>query len=293
MKIFKPEEKLKKSLLNETEKKEFHLEFIENKSIFGIDIYKYSEYPEDIQVYVPVLFNSIYNLTVRMCLNVEKFFFISYGKNESDFKTNFISTGDGGFQIFENPIQSIIFGAYFELNVRRFNSGSFIGNINTNLYNIIDRIELRYCITHDKIYSYDKNFFGAGIINNARILAKDNLNRLLIDQNTLRWFDENVNTIENLMVIRLENILKLSYFKDYDKSNTTLIFQDNDNDNDSIIKSLDILKIGSIKSKNTTLDIYNLKIQFSMHFDKGRGKFKKEYEHFLYTIGNLNTQGIN
>lgn len=77
MKQFEPEEKLKKKILTEKERADFHLEFIETKSIFGVDIYKYSEYPEDVQVYVPVLFNSIYRLTVDVCLRFENFFFNS------------------------------------------------------------------------------------------------------------------------------------------------------------------------------------------------------------------------
>lgn len=289
MKIFKPETKLKSKILTKHEIQEFHSNYIENKSIFGIDIYRYSEYPEDAQVYVPVLFNSIYSLTVLRCLVDEAFFFSSYAKTESDFKVQFISSGDGGFQIFDNPLQSIIFGAIFELNVRRFNSGSYITTLNMNLFNIINRIELRYCITYDKIFRYDSNYFGSGIINNARILTKDNLNRLLIDVKTLGWFDHYLNTIENLTEIRQSDLIKLSFFKDYDKNAKTEIFKDGKGNH--TIKSLDILKIGSIKSKNTNLDIYNLKIQLSISYE-GNPHFKKEYKAFAFTIGNLNTHGI-
>lgn len=292
MKKFSPEEKLKKAALTESEIKNFHLDYLENKSIVGIDIYKYSEYKESIQVYVPVLFNSIYELSIKMCLKNESFFFKNYGNKLSDFKENFISTGDGGFQIFDDPFQSLLFCAYFELNVRRFNAGSYISNINKNLFKIIDRIELRYCVTHDKIICYDNNFYGAGIINNARILAKDNLNRLLIDQNTLRWFEHNINTIENLVDINITDLSQISVFKNNDKDLESLFFQDDEEEGNKV-KSLDILKIGNITSKNTTLNIYNLKIQFQIGFDKERGMFKKEYAYFVFTVGNLNTQGIN
>ncbi|NPV51653.1 MAG: hypothetical protein HPY60_10740 [Candidatus Methanofastidiosum sp.] len=130
MKIFNPEPKLKNKILDDNDKINYHLSFVENKSVLGIDIYKYSEYPECAQVYIPVLFNSIYSLTVNLCIKGELFFFNSYAKTEAEFKQNFISTGDGGFQIFDNPIQSIIFAANFELNVRRFNSGSYISKLN-------------------------------------------------------------------------------------------------------------------------------------------------------------------
>ena len=112
MKTFNPEKKLA-NILTKKEKTDFHLNYIENKSILGIDIYKYSEYPEDEQIYVPVLFNSLYDITVGNCCNLEKFFFQDYCTSTKEFKKNFISTGDGGFQIFDNPIQSLIFAAYF------------------------------------------------------------------------------------------------------------------------------------------------------------------------------------
>jgi hypothetical protein len=289
MESFKPEAILKEKVLTDKERQNYHLDFIENKTVLGIDIYKYSEYAEDAQVYVPVLFNSIYSLTSNICLKKESFFFSSYAQKDSDFKMSFISTGDGGFQIFDNPIQAIIFGAYFELNVRRFNSGSYVSKLNINLFKIVDRIELRYCITTDKIYNYDRNFFGTGIINNARILAKDNLNRLLIDSNTYKWFDNYLNTIENLTEIKKADFLKLTFFKNCDKENVTIIF--NDDSDYNVIKSIDILKIGHIKSKNTNLEVYNLKLQLLMSFDNSK-IFKKEYKKFSYTIGNLNTQGI-
>lgn len=284
MKTFNPEKKLSE-IFDEELKSSFHLDFIENKSVLGIDIYKYSEYPGDVQVYVPVLFNSLYKETVSNCIKLEKYFFQSDFNTLKEFKENFISTGDGGFQIFDNPLQSIIFASYFQFNITRFNSGSLITNLNTNLFNIIGRIELRYSITFDKIYSYDKNFFGPAIINNARILAKDNLNRLLVDYPTVNWFYSNLNTIENLMILKLKNFVKIPFFKNYNEDNKTLLFE---NDKPSRIKAVELLKIGTIRSKNSILEIFNLKIQIHLRVLN----IKKGYDGFLVTLGNLNTKGI-
>lgn len=283
MKRFYPEKKLSKSI-DDDEIFKMHIEFIENKSVLGIDIYKYSEYPENKQIYVPVLFNSLYKITVENCLQLETYFFQKYGNSLNDFKENFISTGDGGFQIFDNPIESIIFANYFQFNVSRFNSGSFISVLNQNLFSIIGKIELRYAITHDKMYSYDNNFFGPAIISNARILAKDNLNRLLTDESTIQWFTVNINTIENLMIIDKDDFHKISYFKDYDIKEKSLLFLSKSKN----IKSLDVLKIGTIKSKNTSLEIFNLRIQSSQYVPK----LKRDYAKFLVTLGNLNIKGI-
>jgi hypothetical protein len=282
MKTFEPEKVLSK-VLDKNLKISFHDQFIENKSVLGIDIYKYSEYPADMQVYVPVLFNSLYQLTVTYCCQYEKYFFQNYGSSLSFFKEHFISTGDGGFQIFDNPIQSIVFSAYYQLNVRRFNSGSLITVLNKNLFEIIGRIELRYAITFDKIYAYDKNFYGPAIINNARILSKDHLNRFLIDFQSSDWFDKNNNTLENLLIMKKEDFCKTKYFKNYNKDESTLLFNIRSN-----IKSIDILKIGTIKSKNTSLEIFNLRIQILINLTGPKGGLTE----FLVTIGNLNTQGI-
>lgn len=284
MKTFEPEKLLSKKL-EENFEFSLHNDFVENKSVLGIDIYKYSEYPAEIQIYVPVLFNALHKLTIGNCCKREKYFFHKYGDTFDFFKSQFISTGDGGFQIFDNPIQSIIFATYFQLNVQRFNSGSLINTLNDNLYKIIGRIELRYAITYDKIYSYDNNFYGPAIINNSRILSKDHLNRLLIDFPTLDWFNKNINTIENLLIINKENFATIEYFRTYDKTETTFLFDKNEK---NIIKAVDILKIGTIKSKNTILEIYNLRIQFNIHIDR----VKNNYGNFLVTLGNLNTQGI-
>lgn len=284
MNPFEPEEKLKGKLFNSDEIL-FHSDFIETKTVLGIDIYKYSEYKMGIQEYVPVLFNSLYKLTVGICLVREGFIFQKYKRSFSDFKLSFISTGDGGFQIFDDPIQAIVFAAYFQMNVRIFNSNSFEDNLYKNLNKIIGRIELRYAISTDKIYSYDQNFYGPAIINNARILAKDHLNRLLVDFLTIDWFDKNINTIENLLIIKRENLLEINYFQSYDNTKSTILF---DNTSDfQPIRSVDIMKIGSIISKNTLLDIYNLRIQFKLTFEKESG-----LKDFVVTLGNLNTQGI-
>lgn len=282
MKKFNPESKLVK-ILTEKEKSEFHLDFVEHKSILGIDIYKYSAYADKVQVYVPVLFNSLYKETVKSCMTREEFFFQKGYNKLEDFKENFISTGDGGFQIFDNPVQSTLFASYFQMNITRFNSGSLTTNLNKNLFDIIGRIELRYVITFDEIFSYDNNFFGAGIINNARILAKDSLNRLLVDYPTVNWFYQHINTVENLMVITKSDFSKIKYFEDYDSDKNSLVF-----DGKGKIKSLDLLKIGTIKSKNTELEVFNLKVQLGLTIST----LKRDYKGFLTTIGNLNTTGI-
>ena len=128
-------------------------------------------------------------------------------------------------------------------------------------------------------------------------MAKDHLNRLLIDEKTIVWFDENINSVENLLIFKIDSDIckKIKYFKDYTvyklEDEHTSVSDPNSflfgtYDNVDKIISVDVLKIGNIKSKSTTIEVFNLKIQFQLAVDE------KTYEDYVVTLGNLNTQGI-
>jgi hypothetical protein len=264
---------------------DFPKKFYEKKSVLGIDIYKYSEFETNIQSYIPVLFKYMYEMSIRNCLFNEKYLFQKQPKSPV-FWENFISTGDGGFQILDNPLESLVFAIYLQANVRRYNSGAQKDKIGANLFKIVGKIELRYTITYDNLICYNNNYYGPAIIDNSRILAKDTLNRFLISEKAVEWFDINFNTIENLAIIDLNNFNEFEVFSDYIVNRTTnsLIFAKSK----AAIKRIDILKIGNIKSKNTELKIYNLHLQVLMISSQSKNKFSK----FLISIGNLNTKGI-
>lgn len=264
---------------------EASLKVYETKAVLGVDIYKYSEYPPAQQMFIPILFESLYNDTIKNCIAKEPFLFQNYSKDEQGFQSKFISTGDGGFQIFDNPFEAIVFSIYFQLHIKRFNSGGD-GSYTDNLKKIrllVGKIELRYAITFDNIYGLGNNFYGPAIINNARVLSKDNLNRLLIDENTLEWFDFNINSVENLSEILKKDFKSIDYFKSYDMTLDTNLF------NRNTIKTVDVLKIGTIKIKNTELRIYNLHIQAGLLSGKVD---PTKYKYYSMTLGNLNTKGI-
>jgi hypothetical protein len=257
--------------------------YLEDKVVLGIDIYKYSDYSSVPQVYVPVLFENLYNMTVANVTEFEPFIFSRYAGQLIDFRKKFISTGDGGFQIFDNPVEAIVFSIYFQLNVKRFNSGASKIDLLKKLQKIIGSIELRYAVTTDKLYSYHSNYYGASIINNSRILAKDHLNRMLIDDNTSAWLINNINSVENLIDLDKTGFLSTNYFKFYNKDLKTFLFE-----RKGSFKSVDVLKIGAIKSKNTSLNIHNLHLQTVMRLVIE----KHAYDIYVITLGNLNTKGI-
>lgn len=258
-------------------------QYLHQKVILGIDIYRYSQYPLAEQTYIPVVFNELYKATVKDLIKGEPFIFKEYGLKEIDFEKRFISAGDGGFQILNNPLEAVIFALYFQMNVKLFLSGSSMIDHSKLLQRLIDSIDLRYSITSDLTYFYNSNYFGPGIINNARILSKDNLNRLLLDSNTIKWFTKNINSVENLLVMNKKSFVSTDFFKSYDENLTSLLFNSNNS-----FKSVDVLAIGSIMVKNTPLEIYNLHIQSIISF-KSQNNIYKE---FVVTLGNLNTAGI-
>jgi hypothetical protein len=229
----------------------FMVEEIEDKTVVGIDIYQYSQYEESVQILIPIIFQEIYKNCIYMCWANEKYLFQKY-EEVKQLSEQFIDTGDGGFQIFDTPLHAIIFICHFSTAIHLYNSYSILPKMRS----ITGEISLRYVMTHDKTYkiiTYDENkrYYGPSIINNARILGKDNLNRFLIDQNTYEWFMMKISGIENLEHLKYGGISNLEYFKknEYDaeiiKKNKYSIFLEDDENTDkskiSKFHSIDLL----------------------------------------------------
>jgi hypothetical protein len=280
-----------KGLMNESEKyllkklkKEINPKDFSAKTVLGIDIYHYSQYKPLEQTLIPILFKIIFEQVSSLCILNSSYVFQKY-KNAETFNKLFINAGDGGFQIFDTPIHAIAYAINFQMVVRYYNSGRFY----PKLRKIVGPINLRYAMTTDKIYKLNKDFYGPAIINNARILSKDSLNRFLLDKNTYDWFLQNINGIENLQLVSLNQIDELDDFTDYD-------FSENENINEIYPKKLgfnfdkiitsDIQKIGKIETKLSQLSIYNLHLQY-------QGSLSDKNQMTIVSLGNLNTSGIS
>lgn len=263
-------------------------EDITNKSVLGLDIYQYSSYGEFEQMLIPFLFKTMFNTTIDLCLENHPFIFQQYTKERIE--KSFISTGDGGFLIFDNPLHSLLFACNYAIVLRVYNAFHFF----PRLRKIIGGLSTRYAITYDKVYTYNDNFYGRAIINNARILSSDSLNRCLIDEHSHRWFTLNIDGIENLQVLTIEDV---SHIYDFSKGyNAQLLTTKEDklfgheaNRHKGIINS-DILKIGKIKAKESDLNIYNLHLQVSLTLENDDDPTQKKV--VTVSVGNLNTTGI-
>lgn len=265
----------------DTEKlKSFLQTYIEKKAVLGFDIYQYSQFPSIQQTLIPHLFKKLYLQTIKNCISNEAFF-LTY-LSSSEFESNFIDTGDGGFQIFDTPFEALIFSIYFQANIVRYNSGNLLFS---DLYKIVGEINLRYSLTYDNVHNYKKNFYGPAIINCARIMSKDKLNRFLIDNNTITWFNSELNSIETCLTFSAEkDFPTIPLFKDKFNKTTykSVLFGLTHNN----LKCFDVLKIGEIKSKSDIISIH------SAHIQVGLTSNGKPFKKYMITLGNLNSNGL-
>lgn len=256
-------------------------------SVLGIDIYRYGLYKHLEQTMIPALFKILFDKTIRLCLENNQFVFQNYTKEKIE--KSFISTGDGGFLIFETPMHSLFFAINFEMMVRAFNSYHHF----PKLRKIIGSISLRYAITYDTIFHFENNYYGSAIINNARILEKDTLNRCLLDQRTYEWFLTNIDGIENLQTYTIYDIANIYEFTGYDKK----YIKEGENDiintrlsrYTGIINS-DILRVGQVHVKETQMNVFNLHLQVTTYAYADDKKDSKR--RITVSLGNLNTSGI-
>ena len=148
---------IKEKLQNELDK------YYSQKAVLGIDIYRYSQFQKLEQTFIPYIFKTILDATTDICFKYEPFIFQKTSKDT--IINSFIDTGDGGFLIFDTPLEAVTYAIYFESNLKRFNSKlSSLGKAKS----IVGSLSLRYSLTYDYIYFSNKNHYGASIINNAR-----------------------------------------------------------------------------------------------------------------------------
>lgn len=264
------------------------------KTVLGFDIYRYSQFKKFDQTFIPYLFRIIMERTIGNCICHEPYLFQKIG--EEELIENFIDTGDGGFLIFETPLHAVTFAIYFETNIKLYNSGNVVYK---DIHNAVGNISLRYAMTYDDIFKGANNFYGTAIINNARIMSRDKLNRFLLDKNSILWFNQNINGIESLQILNLDrdrdSIPILKTYKEVNKHKDDNTKDDEDEDILSLLFSegwtsilrSDIMHIGEIRSKLDVLDIYSSHIQ-----TKIISLEDESLDKYTVTIGNLNSSGL-
>lgn len=179
--------------------------------VLGFDIYRYSDMPREAQRVVPTLFRRIYDVASGICRNGERFIF-----QNTSFEGRFVSTGDGGFQVLETPLHAVLFACFFELALAAYNGFYVL----PKLRQLVGSLSVRYAITLDALIEQDGNFFGPAIIRNARILARDTLNRCLLDHRSVEWLQANLVSVESLLTLTSEGLRRVPAFRAYDGAAT-------------------------------------------------------------------------
>jgi hypothetical protein len=270
---------------DENKKQELETAFLEhsktyfqsdNKSVLGLDIYKYSEHPEEKQNFIPYILDLLLNETVNQLKAEEKTLFGSFKIEE-----NFISTGDGGYVIFPKPFHALVFNFYFYSILHLFNTEHLFPEL--KMY--IGEIFIRSVITYDKVYRYNKNSYGNAIITNARILSKDRLDRFLIDKNTFEYFNRVCNGIASIPLIDREK------FQDRFGGNDTYFFKKGKTEENTSFRNIHVQKLNDTLAKELKLAIYNVEIQLNILL-KSTTKNEDDSIRFICSIGNLNTNNL-
>jgi len=267
-------------------------------SVLGIDVYRYSQYPELEQALVPLVLRLVYEEAARDCLSQERYLFQHFLKTArervtartagSRLRAQWVDTGDGGYQLLDTPLHALLFALNFETDVRSYNSGHFY----PKLRQVVGALSLRYCITTEAAFRFEHNLYGAAIINNSRILSRDTLNRCLIDQSTFDWFTDRFNGIESLEFSTLSNVKMLPDFVDYSPDyllQSNVLIPAEWGDSELPIHLIATQKIGTFEAKEKRLSIYNLYVQLLLVLSENRSKKEST---FVVGLGNLNTSGL-
>jgi hypothetical protein len=254
------------------------------RAVVGVDIYQYSRLDSARQRLVPAVFALLHQVALELCWERETFLF----KTETR-EGHFISTGDGGYQMLSTPLHAVVFALYLELAFSAFNAYLHYPRVRA----AIGPISVRYAITFDKIFEQDGNFFGTAIINNARILSRDSLNRCLMDGASLEWFRSQIGTVETLLISSSEGIAQLPAFAHYhDRTYTrSMLFRSTDEGlGSSPVRTVNVQKIGLVAAKQSQIDIHNLHIQ--VVFTRSGDAAVPEHP-MVVSLGNLNSAGIS
>lgn len=260
--------------------------------VVGIDILGYSQYEFYQQAYIPVLFDLLLAEGLKHARGSEYLTFNKY--TEQDLKDRFIPTGDGGFLVLKTPLEGLLFSLNFSAILHLYNAHSFYPGLRSSL----GPVRVRYCLTYNQVYKYKTNYFGPAIITNSRIMSRDKLDRCLVDENIIAWFLEKFNGIESLRVLNIRDLAKKLQIDPFltipegEKFFMSTIITDNlEADYLPRILNLSTQKIGILKAKQQSVDVYNLYIQLTKaYFDEQNPEI---IDNYVINFGNLNTSGLN
>ena len=224
------------------------------------------------------MFEHLYRTAIAHCSNHESYLF-----QTDQFTDRFVPTGDGGFLILDTPLHALAFALWFQLELTSFNSGFTLPRMRRLLN---EPLTVRYAITQDALIHYESDWYGAAIINNARILSRDSLNRCLVDANSASWFAHRLTSFENLLALVLPGKNAIREFSGFQSSGkASMLFADPPQVHSAILQ-----KVGPLPAKGHQFDVYSAYVQVGLlHGRPGQ----PADQDIIASVGNLNTAGLD
>lgn len=269
--------------------RDFLQNVVEHKAVIGFDVYGYSRYKEVPQALIPFLLRELIQRAVDKINKYETFLFSGAFKLT---KENFIDTGDGGFVLFDTPLHAICFSIHLSIALKQFNTYVALPLSR----DLVKEIDIRFALTYDDVFFLEDNVYGAAIINNARILSKDKLNRFLFDRNTNEWFLKNMNGIEIIRNLNYSGLYKNHAFSGYkepvEPQDEWGVFSKKFRSGllSFGMSECNTQKIGVIQAKQQEISIFSLQLQFSLSVNDESDK--SIFEPLVVTVGSLNSSGL-
>jgi hypothetical protein len=272
----------------DTSKKARLAELLSSKiCVIGFDIYRYASLALDRQAFVPIVIDEIVNYSIHVMR--QSYDYVFQRMDWDRYSELSIGTGDGRYYFVDTPLHGLLHVLMIASILRMYNSYHFLRELRAQ----VGQITARFAITYDSLYRYKSDVFGTAIVQNARLLSRDRLNRLLIDDHTHDWFMENIGGLEALMTLTLKDLSSINPFLLYDQKKmdgqNALIPKEALVSSREGIKAVDVLKVGEISQKEQTLDVYSVHIQAAILY---KHLLMQESALHTLTVGNLNTAGI-
>jgi hypothetical protein len=252
-----------------------------DRTVFGIDIYEYSKMDALKQFTVPFIVDQLFENTLARLKSQETAFF----RDEFlvEIRRSRIDTGDGFFLILMNPLHALLFLCHFSIELELFKTRYRARTLMRSMNDYV----IRYAISKGDVFIYSGKYYGDAIIRCARIMAKDRLNRCLIDNATYFWFYDNASGLESIQDAGLHNIFGIEELQAVKEGKSDIfltgpmVF--------SSFKSIVVNKIGRISVKNDTFDIYNVFLQIGMRV----GEALMNSFPIVASAGTINMHGLN
>ncbi|MCG6169735.1 hypothetical protein [Leptospira sanjuanensis] len=259
---------------------------ITKASIVCIDTYKYSLNDIKRILLIPLVIQAVHVMTMDILRENELFLF------EGLDDPVVADTGDGAICIFPTPLHAISYIMWYEVALKLYNTY----HLSPEIREIVGKLSVRYTTSYDQVVKIGDNYYGPAIINAARMISTDRLNRCLIDEYSIDWFNRYFNGIESFITLskmEIRRIMETIFPEEkFDQSNQTESIFQLFFDKHWGIKFCNVQHIGELKIKDTKISIYNLYILVLAGLQPRLDHKEDEEVKLSVSIGNMNPIGI-